>query len=172
MWFVYILECSDKTYYTGITKNISNRIQQHNAGKGAKYTRSRIPVRLVWYSECLDKSMALQTEHAIKSMKRLSKERMVMDQLDKHSTKSILQICRNQAGKFIPPSFFAGESVYCSTQFGLRKGKIQRSNYASGKGYAYEVLYDDANVVGEFSSRDLISEEMYNNIYMDLQSKT
>jgi predicted GIY-YIG superfamily endonuclease len=70
-WYVYILRCADDTLYTGITNNLQKRIEQHNKGKGAKYTRSRGPVALVKCFERLTKSDALKLEYKIK---QLSKE--------------------------------------------------------------------------------------------------
>lgn len=71
MWYVYIVRCSDDTLYTGITNNLELRIQKHNEGKGAKYTKGRGPVALVKSFECLTKSEALKLEYKIK---QLSKE--------------------------------------------------------------------------------------------------
>lgn len=72
-YYVYILECADGSLYTGYTNNLQKRIQTHNAGKGAKYTRSRLPVRLV-YSEILEtKHSALCREYAIKQLTRVQK---------------------------------------------------------------------------------------------------
>ena len=72
-WQVYILQCSDGTLYTGITDDLSRRISMHNAGKGAKYTRGRGPVTLVYQESCPDKGGALRREHAIKSLPRAKK---------------------------------------------------------------------------------------------------
>ena len=72
-WQVYILQCRDETLYTGITDDLERRISRHNAGKGAKYTRGRGPVKLVYREECDDKSHALKREHAIKAMTRTEK---------------------------------------------------------------------------------------------------
>ena len=75
--FVYIIECADRTLYTGWTTNLQRRIDAHNAGKGAKYTRSRTPVRLV-YSETLpDRAAALRRELAIKRMGRAKKLKLI-----------------------------------------------------------------------------------------------
>ncbi len=71
MWYVYLLLCSDDTLYCGITNNLERRINQHNKGKGAKYTRGRGPVTLVKFFEAADKSAALKLEYKIK---QLSKE--------------------------------------------------------------------------------------------------
>jgi putative endonuclease len=69
-WFVYILECADGSLYTGIARNLDDRIKTHNDGTGAKYTRGRLPVKLV-YSETTDnRSSASQREHEIKQMPR------------------------------------------------------------------------------------------------------
>ena len=71
--FVYILECADGTLYTGWTTDVEARLATHNSGKGAKYTRSRLPVRLAYYEELPDKSAALKRESAIKQLSRAEK---------------------------------------------------------------------------------------------------
>ncbi len=73
MNYIYIVECADKTLYTGWTNHLDERIAAHNAGKGAKYTKIRLPVKLV-YSEALSsKSAALKREAEIKKLSRLEK---------------------------------------------------------------------------------------------------
>jgi putative endonuclease len=67
-WIVYLLRCADNTLYCGITNNLEKRIGAHQDGKGAKYTRSRIPLDLVAASSRMDKSAALKLEHRIKRM--------------------------------------------------------------------------------------------------------
>ncbi|MEM7541667.1 MAG: GIY-YIG nuclease family protein [Pseudomonadota bacterium] len=67
-WQVYILECSDGSLYTGISNDLERRLATHNEGKGAKYTRSRLPVRLVYAEHCEGKSAALRREIAIKRL--------------------------------------------------------------------------------------------------------
>lgn len=72
-WFTYILQCADNTLYTGYTNNLEKRIETHNNGKGAKYTRSRRPVTL-FYKECYkDQRSAMQREYAIKKLSRAEK---------------------------------------------------------------------------------------------------
>jgi len=72
--YVYIVECSDNTFYTGSTGNIEKRIQEHNSGKaGAKYTRSRRPVKLIYVESCSTPSMALKREVEIKRLSRSQK---------------------------------------------------------------------------------------------------
>lgn len=71
--YVYILECSDATYYTGYTTNVKNRLKMHNLGKGAKYTRARRPCKLVYVKECDSKSSAMKLEYRIKQMSRKEK---------------------------------------------------------------------------------------------------
>jgi putative endonuclease len=68
MWTVYIIRCSDDTLYTGITNDLARRIDQHNKGKGSKYTRGRGPVALVKSFECANKSEALKLEYQIKQL--------------------------------------------------------------------------------------------------------
>jgi len=72
--YVYIMECSDKTLYTGSTNNIEKRIQEHNNTKaGAKYTRGRRPVKLVYVEICSTPSIALRREAEIKKLSRAQK---------------------------------------------------------------------------------------------------
>lgn len=77
MHYTYILRCKDKTYYTGYTNNLEKRLMAHNAGKGAKYTKGRGPVELVYYEEYEDKSTAMQREWEIKQLSRSEKELMI-----------------------------------------------------------------------------------------------
>ena len=72
-WVLYILQCADGTYYTGITDDISHRIAEHNAGKGAKYTRGRGPVKLVYCRPMGSKSEALKEEYRTKQLSRTEK---------------------------------------------------------------------------------------------------
>jgi len=72
-WVVYILRCSDNSLYTGCTDNVARRLTAHQGGKGAKYTRSRLPVMLVYKEEQPDKSAALRREAAIKRLTREQK---------------------------------------------------------------------------------------------------
>ncbi|MCD8382898.1 MAG: GIY-YIG nuclease family protein [Clostridiales bacterium] len=73
MFYVYIVKCSDGTLYTGSTTNVSRRVRTHNAGKGAKYTRSRRPVALVYQEETESWPAALRREAAIKRLPRAKK---------------------------------------------------------------------------------------------------
>lgn len=75
--YVYIVECCDGSYYTGYTTDIDRRIEEHNEGEGAKYTRGRRPVQLVYAEAFNTSSEALQREHAIKQLRRSRKERLV-----------------------------------------------------------------------------------------------
>jgi putative endonuclease len=75
--FCYILKCSDGTYYTGWTTDPTRRTRQHNAGRGAKYTRSHRPVRLVYVEELPDRGSAMRRELQIKRMKREGKEKLI-----------------------------------------------------------------------------------------------
>ncbi|WHH61087.1 GIY-YIG nuclease family protein [Petroclostridium sp. X23] len=73
MNYVYIIECIDKTLYTGWTTDIHRRISEHNQGKGAKYTRSRYPVKLVYFEEYTTKQEATKREYEIKQLSRKEK---------------------------------------------------------------------------------------------------
>ena len=76
-WYVYILRCGDGTLYTGITDDVSARLEAHRSGKGAKYTRGRGPLELVSREELPDHSAALKREHEIKAMTRQEKEKLL-----------------------------------------------------------------------------------------------
>ena len=76
-WYVYILKCRDGSYYTGTTNNIPKRLERHNAGTGAKYTRSRRPCELVYFEEYPDESLARRREYEIKRFTRAQKQAMV-----------------------------------------------------------------------------------------------
>lgn len=78
-WIVYMLECSDQTLYTGITNDLARRITQHNAGQGAKYTRGRAPLKLVYRESCDNKSKALKREIQIKSLSRKRKLKLISE---------------------------------------------------------------------------------------------
>jgi len=74
-WFLYILQCSDGTYYTGVTTDMSRRINEHNnSSRGAKYTRTRRPVKLIYFSEYKNRSAAQKAEHQFKKLTRVQKE--------------------------------------------------------------------------------------------------
>jgi len=75
--YVYILRCSDGTLYTGYTNNLEKRLKVHNSGKGAKYTRCRLPVELVYFEEYCTKSEATKREYAIKQLTRENKMKLV-----------------------------------------------------------------------------------------------
>lgn len=72
-WQVYILKCADGSLYTGIARNLDERIAAHNEGAGAKYTRGRTPVKLLWSEGAADRSTAQQREAAIKKLSRPDK---------------------------------------------------------------------------------------------------
>ena len=77
MNYTYIVECKDGTLYTGWTNNLEKRIADHNSGKGAKYTRARKPVTLVYYETFEAKEEAMKREYAIKHMSRKEKEKLI-----------------------------------------------------------------------------------------------
>lgn len=81
LWVVYIVKCSDDTLYTGITNNIRKRIIAHNKGKGAKYTRGRCPVNLVWLKVCEDKSSASKLEYKVKRLSREEKLKLIANEI-------------------------------------------------------------------------------------------
>ena len=73
----YILECADGTYYSGWTNDLDKRIKTHNSGKGGKYTRARLPVKLVYYETFPTKEEAMRREYQYKQLKRAEKEDLI-----------------------------------------------------------------------------------------------
>lgn len=77
--YVYILRCRDNSLYTGWCKDLDKRLSAHNSGKGAKYTRARLPCKLVYYEQINDISEALKRERAIKKLSKKKKEDLVKE---------------------------------------------------------------------------------------------
>lgn len=75
-WYVYMVRCADGSLYTGVARDLEARIAAHNAGRGARYTRSRLPVALQWSEWRMSQGAALRREHAIKQLSRAEKKRM------------------------------------------------------------------------------------------------
>ena len=79
MYYTYIVRCSDGTLYTGWTTDVERRVRTHNSGKGAKYTRSRLPVTLVYYETYPTRQEAMRREWEIKQLTREEKKRLIAD---------------------------------------------------------------------------------------------
>ena len=86
--YTYILRCKDDSLYTGWTNNLEKRIQNHNAGKGAKYTRARRPVELVYYERFLTRQEAMKREWEIKQLARKDKLKLI----EKHTRLKLLSM--------------------------------------------------------------------------------
>ena len=86
---MYVVECSDKTWYTGYTTDIVRRIKTHNAKKGAKYTRVRVPVKLLYFEEFETKSEATRAESLFKKFSRVKKEEYILLNLDANKKQEI-----------------------------------------------------------------------------------
>lgn len=82
MWYLYMLRCGDGSLYTGITTDVEKRLQAHRSGKGAKYTRGRGPLTLVYRETCGDHSQALKRELTVKALTRQEKEDL-LNQVEK-----------------------------------------------------------------------------------------
>ena len=76
-WKLYILRCGDGTLYTGITTDVARRLEEHRSGKGAKYTRGRGPLELMYQEECGDKSAASRREWEVKALSREEKLKLI-----------------------------------------------------------------------------------------------
>ena len=77
IWYLYILRCKDGTLYTGITTDVEKRLAAHRSGRGAKYTRGRAPLELVYRETCGSHSDALKREHQIKALSREDKQKLI-----------------------------------------------------------------------------------------------
>ena len=84
MYYVYLLRCADGTLYTGFTNDLARRLAAHNAGRGAKYTRGRRPVELVYWESFSNKSSALKREYAIKQCTRKEKLALIQTFTSRH----------------------------------------------------------------------------------------
>ena len=101
-WFVYMLRCADGSLYTGIAKDVKRRCQQHNAGTASRYTRSRLPVEMVYQEDYPSQSSALKREAAIKAMTLRGK--LTMIQQRKKSAKGKREVARLEDIPNIGPS--------------------------------------------------------------------
>ena len=77
MNYTYIVKCSDETFYTGWTNDLEKRIEMHNSGKGAKYTKARLPVELVYAELCETREAAMSREWHIKRLSRSEKQKLI-----------------------------------------------------------------------------------------------
>jgi putative endonuclease len=78
-WLLYVLKCGDGTLYTGITTDVLRRVQQHSDGRASRYTRSRLPVKLLFSEPCRSHSQALKKEYAMKRLSRKEKKSYIRD---------------------------------------------------------------------------------------------
>jgi len=78
-WYVYMLRCADASLYTGVATDVEARVLKHNSGKGAKYTRSRLPVVLAYQEAAADRSAALRREAQIKRLRSAGKQRLLAE---------------------------------------------------------------------------------------------
>ena len=78
-WYLYILRCRDDSLYTGITTDVEKRLEAHRSGKGAKYTRGRSPLELVYRESCGSHSDALKREHQVKMLTREEKQNLIRE---------------------------------------------------------------------------------------------
>ena len=81
MYYCYVLRCADDTLYTGVTTDLARRLEEHNGGKGSRYTASRRPVRLVWTEEHPNRSSAQRREAEIKRWSRRQKETLINERI-------------------------------------------------------------------------------------------
>ena len=79
LWVVYILKCADGSLYTGVTNNLKKRVLAHQEGKGAKYTKGRLPLKVIYHEKHPNRSEALKREIVIKQLDRLEKLKLISD---------------------------------------------------------------------------------------------
>ena len=84
VWFLYILECCDRSFYTGVTTDIDRRLREHQEGTASRYTRTRRPVVLAYREECGSRSRSLARECAVKSLSRRRKEELISGKKSDH----------------------------------------------------------------------------------------
>ena len=83
-YYVYILKCADGTFYTGVTKDLEKRIDRHNRGRGARYTRGRVPVTIVYHEESANVQSALARERYLRKLPRTKKNELINNFRKKH----------------------------------------------------------------------------------------
>ena len=96
-WFVYMLHCADQTLYTGITNNMERRFKTHAAGKGARYTRTRLPLAVVYRETCATRTDAMVRECAVKALPRKSKLKLA-GKFQKKATRAKLRMRKTAHG--------------------------------------------------------------------------
>ena len=126
-WFVYIVRCADGSLYTGIAKDVTRRCQQHNAGTASRYTRSRLPVALVYHEAHHSQSSALKREAVIKTMDRQAK--LTMAQLRKQPAKGVRQIARLEDIPNVGPSIAGDLRILGITSPGELPGRDPYAMY-------------------------------------------
>lgn len=91
-YYTYVLECSDSSLYIGYTVDLLNRIKNHNSKKGAKYTRGRTPVKLLYFEEFFEKADAMKKEAALKKLTRVQKLQYILDNENEQKYQTIEKI--------------------------------------------------------------------------------
>ena len=136
-WFVYLLRCADGSLYTGITNDVPRRLEQHNAGTASRYTRSRLPVALVYQEAQASRSLALKRELAIKGLSRREKEAMILATgLTTRRVKSKLNTAlplnqrENLMAKIPSRKFSTAKKKIPSTKFPTAKRKLSSGKLA------------------------------------------
>lgn len=127
IWYVYIIECYDKTYYTGISKNVEARVARHNKGKGAKYTKIRRPVILKYIEFAGSHSKAAKREYQIKHLTRNQKEYLMQEDPRKIGLKNglrqltieQLQKVINYSDEMILDEFNYADGKFCPLAIGV-----------------------------------------------------
>jgi len=91
-WILYVLKCRDNTWYTGITTNLARRVLEHNAGRASRYTRSRLPITVIYQEPCRSRSTALKKEYAVKKLSRKEKAEYMTSHPGANTTRSDVRL--------------------------------------------------------------------------------
>jgi len=122
-WFVYIVQCANNTFYTGMTNDVEKRVAAHNTGRGAAYTRTFGPVQLVWHIPCVSRTEALKLEYRVKQLSRVQKERLVAGKLQLLTENTVPSRQLIDAVKKSAAAILSGEHTGHDWQHALRVEK-------------------------------------------------
>ena len=96
-WFLYILKCRDGKLYTGIAKDLQRRFKMHQAGKASRFTRTRLPVKLLYQEQCVSRTAALVRECAVKALPRKKKQALISSSsLNRHCEPSVQTLAKHR----------------------------------------------------------------------------
>ena len=150
-WYVYILQCADGTLYTGITTDVDRRLNEHNSGKGAKYTRTRLPVMIVAVSEAGSRSEASKEEYRIKQLTKKEKIKEPIRKVDPDCKNTQIIFLENSNNKL-------SEQLIRKYIQNILLGETTNLNKPYGKGDVKDMLLDEEGWVTDPNDRQKIKK--------------